>query len=121
MNSDPGYTASATYLATHVPAARLIDLTPAMNPWLNRPTELRSALDAFLTDIASSRPERRGLSARELEVLRLVAEGLTNRDIAARLSLSDRTVQHHLENIFSKLGVSTRAAAVHAARGVLAG
>jgi DNA-binding NarL/FixJ family response regulator len=51
------------------------------------------------------------LTDREVEVLRLVSTGLTNRDIAARLSLSDKTVARHLSNIFGKLGLSSRAAA----------
>ncbi|MEI5585278.1 MULTISPECIES: LuxR C-terminal-related transcriptional regulator [unclassified Agromyces] len=57
--------------------------------------------------------ERHGsvLTDRELEVLRLVSTGLTNRAIAARLSLSEKTVARHLSNIFGKLGLSTRAAA----------
>jgi DNA-binding CsgD family transcriptional regulator len=52
-----------------------------------------------------------GLSAREVEVLRLVAAGKTNRGIAAELTLSEKTVARHLSNIFAKLGVSSRAAA----------
>jgi DNA-binding NarL/FixJ family response regulator len=52
-----------------------------------------------------------GLSPRELEVLRLVCEGGSNRAIAARLVISERTVARHLQNIFVKLGVSTRTAA----------
>jgi ATP/maltotriose-dependent transcriptional regulator MalT len=52
-----------------------------------------------------------GLSAREVEVLRLVAGGRTNRDIASELVISERTVDRHVSNIFAKLGVSTRAAA----------
>ena len=51
------------------------------------------------------------LSPRELEVLRLVATGATNRAIAERLVLSERTVDRHVSNIFGKLGVSSRAAA----------
>jgi DNA-binding NarL/FixJ family response regulator len=51
------------------------------------------------------------LTARELEVLRLVAAGLTNRAIAAELILSDKTIARHLSNIFAKLDVSSRAAA----------
>jgi ATP/maltotriose-dependent transcriptional regulator MalT len=51
------------------------------------------------------------LTPRELEVLRLVARGLTNKGIAADLVLSERTVDRHVSNIFVKLGVSTRAAA----------
>src|SRR5512133_1583906 len=52
-----------------------------------------------------------GLTARELEVLRLVAAGKTNRTIAADLFLSEKTVARHVSNIFVKLGVSSRAAA----------
>ena len=51
------------------------------------------------------------LTPREVEVLRLVSTGLTNRAIGARLSLSEKTVARHLANIFAKLGLSTRAAA----------
>jgi DNA-binding CsgD family transcriptional regulator len=52
-----------------------------------------------------------GLSARELEVLRLVAAGKTNREIAAAMIISEHTVSRHLQNIFRKLDVSSRAAA----------
>jgi ATP/maltotriose-dependent transcriptional regulator MalT len=51
------------------------------------------------------------LTEREREVLRLVASGMTNREIAAELHLSPHTVGRHLQNVFTKLGVSTRAAA----------
>jgi DNA-binding CsgD family transcriptional regulator len=58
-----------------------------------------------------------GLTARELEVLRLVAAGETNKAIAADLFISERTVDRHLSNIYAKLGVSSRAAATaHAYR-----
>ncbi len=56
-----------------------------------------------------------GLTARELEILRLLAEGLTNSEIAARLVISPRTVDGHLTSIYSKLYVSSRAAAVRRA------
>jgi DNA-binding NarL/FixJ family response regulator len=52
-----------------------------------------------------------GLTAREVEVLRLVASGKTNRVIAGELFLSERTVARHVSNIFTKLGVSSRSAA----------
>jgi DNA-binding NarL/FixJ family response regulator len=55
--------------------------------------------------------ESHGLTAREVEVLRMVAAGDTNKAIAAELVLSERTVDRHVSNIFSKLGVSSRAAA----------
>ncbi len=54
-----------------------------------------------------------GLSAREVEVLQLVAQGLTNPQVAERLFLSPRTVEQHLRSIYNKLGVNTRAAATH--------
>jgi DNA-binding NarL/FixJ family response regulator len=57
------------------------------------------------------RPLPKGLSAREAEVLRLVAAGLTNRQIAGELVLSEKTVSRHVENIFAKLNVASRAAA----------
>jgi DNA-binding NarL/FixJ family response regulator len=53
-----------------------------------------------------------GLTARETEVLGLVADGLTNRAIAEALVLSENTVIRHVANIFAKLGVNSRAAAV---------
>ena len=61
------------------------------------------------------------LSSREVEVLQLVAEGASNSDIAAQLHISQATVKSHLVNIFGKLGVSDRTAAVTAAlrRGIL--
>src|SRR5688500_6690524 len=52
------------------------------------------------------------LTTREHDVLALVADGLANRDIAARLGISDHTVKFHLASIFGKLGVSTRTEAV---------
>jgi DNA-binding NarL/FixJ family response regulator len=53
----------------------------------------------------------RGLTDRELQVLRFVARGATNRSIAAELVLSERTIDRHVSNIFAKLRVSSRAAA----------
>jgi DNA-binding CsgD family transcriptional regulator len=61
---------------------------------------------------SASRSTAGGLSPRELEVLRLVAEGLSNQQIAERLFLSEHTVHRHIANILNKLSVSSRAAAV---------
>ena len=58
---------------------------------------------------ASTYPD--GLTAREVEVLRLVAQGLTNEQVAQRLLISPRTVDTHLTSIYSKIGVSSRSAA----------
>jgi DNA-binding NarL/FixJ family response regulator len=59
----------------------------------------------------SGTPAPGGLTERELEVLRLVASGRTNRAIASDLVLSEKTVARHVANIFTKLGLSSRAAA----------
>lgn len=61
--------------------------------------------------IGAPEPLPRGLTAREAEVLRLVAAGKTNRDIAVELVISEHTVARHLQNLFAKVGVSSRAAA----------
>jgi DNA-binding NarL/FixJ family response regulator len=53
-----------------------------------------------------------GLSNRELEVLRLLTQGRTNREIAETLTLSEKTVARHLTHIFTKTGVENRAGAV---------
>ena len=68
-------------------------------------------LDRFDSLMASVPGDTHGLSPRELEVLRLLASGRTNRAIAAELVLSERTVDRHVSNIYAKLGVSSRAAA----------
>jgi DNA-binding NarL/FixJ family response regulator len=52
-----------------------------------------------------------GLSAREVEVLGLAAEGCSNAQIAQRLVISRRTAEHHVQHIYTKIGVSSRAAA----------
>jgi DNA-binding NarL/FixJ family response regulator len=74
-------------------------------------------------DSAARRPDTNaaGLTDRELEVLRLVASGLSNQMIGERLFLSEHTIHRHVANIFSKLSVSSRAAAVAQAarRGIL--
>lgn len=52
-----------------------------------------------------------GLTPREVEIVQLVAGGLTNRQIADRLALSTRTVDAHLRSVYAKLGVKSRSAA----------
>lgn len=81
--------------------------------------ELGAALDALdarrLTPgapgPAAAEPLPCGLTGREAEVLGLVAAGRTNKEVAAELYLSERTVARHLSNIFTKIGVTTRTAA----------
>ena len=62
-------------------------------------------------DALRRQPGDSPLTAREVEVLRLVASGLTNRAIAGELYLSEKTVARHLSNIFAKLDLPSRAAA----------
>lgn len=67
--------------------------------------------------ISNGRPDLDELSVRETEVVRLIAEGLSNKEISARLGLSEKTVKNHISRIFSKLNICARAqAAVHAIR-----
>ena len=73
---------------------------------------LGAALDSRLVrDLTSSSSLPADLTTREAEVLGLVASGATNKEIAAALHLSERTVARHLSNIFTKIGVTTRTAA----------
>jgi HD-GYP domain-containing protein (c-di-GMP phosphodiesterase class II) len=74
------------------------------------------AANAVLTAAGHrTRPARRewagGLSEREVEVLRLVARGMSNRQMARELFIAEKTVGHHIQHIYDKIGVSTRAAA----------
>jgi DNA-binding NarL/FixJ family response regulator len=77
-----------------------------------------SALAPEIADRLSSRARttEQGLSLREAEVLGLVAEGKSNRDIGRELFLSEATVKSHLVHIFTKLGVNSRTSAVAKAR-----
>jgi DNA-binding NarL/FixJ family response regulator len=75
------------------------------------------AFDYLLSRIRSGeRPELAFsdsiLSPREIEILRMIAEGLGNKEIASKLSISDHTVKFHISSIFAKLGAANRAEAV---------
>ncbi|HYC15088.1 MAG TPA: LuxR C-terminal-related transcriptional regulator, partial [Stellaceae bacterium] len=72
---------------------------------------LRRASGQAAAKPAAGSPSFAGLSVRELEVLRLVAQGLSNSRIARKLNLSDHTVKRHVANILTKLDLPTRAAA----------
>lgn len=70
------------------------------------------AVEAVLAGAGRStpgrRPQRAGLTQREIQVLRLVASGCSNPEIADRLYISRRTAEHHVQRIYTKIGVSTR-------------
>jgi len=69
---------------------------------------------AYLAGVRQPEPD---LTPRQIELLRLVADGHTNHQIARRLGVADSTVRKHLENIFERLQVSSRTAAVARAFG----
>jgi len=76
--------------------------------------QLGAAVDVARVDAMNMKTPsdvRGGLTAREVEVLRFVAAGKTNRSIAAAMVISEKTVARHMSNIFAKLGLSSRAAA----------
>lgn len=85
-----------------------LDAARSLFERLGAATDLARAQD--LSRTAGARPPG-GLSGREAQVLALLATGRTNREIAEALFISEHTVRRHLQNIFTKLGVSTRAAA----------
>jgi DNA-binding CsgD family transcriptional regulator len=75
----------------------------------------RSAAGGHMNDHDVPGPgggENPGLSAREVEVMSLIADGQTNGEIAARLFLAEKTVKNHVRRIYSKLGVGNRPAAI---------
>ena len=75
-------------------------------------TLIRPHLHQAYLDAERRRSPEPGLTPRQMQLLRLVADGHTNAQIARRLGLSEGTVRTHLENIFSRLQVTSRTAAV---------
>ncbi|WHZ21327.1 MAG: Two-component transcriptional response regulator, LuxR family [Nitrospira sp.] len=105
MQPSPVLVATIEYLAHRT--------TTLTMPIGNRPTQLELSSTLSIIPASSTRtpdlpkwPD--GLTEREREVVRLISEGLSNKDIADRLCISSITVRHHLTNIFDKLGVSNR-------------
>jgi pimeloyl-ACP methyl ester carboxylesterase/DNA-binding CsgD family transcriptional regulator len=100
-------------LASLLPHARFVPLNGDSHlPWRDDQRELFRALAGFLhTDDTPETDEASPLSSRETEILRLVATGMSNREIAMTLVLSEHTVHRHVANILRKLAQSTRAAA----------
>jgi pimeloyl-ACP methyl ester carboxylesterase/DNA-binding CsgD family transcriptional regulator len=99
-------------LATLLPHARFVPLNGDSHlPWRDDQRELFRALAGFLHSDAAEAEDASPLSSRETEILRLVATGMSNREIATTLVLSEHTVHRHIANILRKLAQSTRAAA----------
>lgn len=107
---------AAGYLLKNVRGRDLIEAVRALNAGESvlHPVIARKVIDRFARP-PSELPEEHGLeqiTERELEVLKLAAKGMSNKDIASRLNLSIRTVQAHLSAVFSKMQVSSRTEAV---------
>jgi DNA-binding CsgD family transcriptional regulator len=105
--------------------ARSIYLERSGANYTDREVAMLAALRPFLIRTRRAASDRRRAAAaptvltpREVEVLDWIAIGKTNREIAGLLFISPFTVRQHVENIFEKLGVTTRAAAVAAHRGL---
>jgi len=111
--------AEGRLLATLIPGARFVALESRNHILLaDEPAwnQFRAEVRNFLGPVeVSTHSELSELSHRELEVLALVAEGLSNEEVAARLYLSVRTVERHLSNIYAKLRISGKAARAAAA------
>lgn len=84
--------------------------------FIGKHSELEVIETALMTLIDAELPVESQLSDRELQVLELVADGRTNREVATLLWLSDQTVKFHLANVYRKLGVGSRREAVERAR-----
>jgi pimeloyl-ACP methyl ester carboxylesterase/DNA-binding CsgD family transcriptional regulator len=105
-------------LAQLLPNARFVPLSGDSHlPWRDDRRELMRALAGFLHGEAQTADDDSPLTSRETEVLRLVATGMSNREIASTLVLSEHTVHRHVANILRKLAQSSRAgAAIQATR-----
>jgi DNA-binding NarL/FixJ family response regulator len=117
---------AAGYLLKDVPSEEVVRAVrsvyagePVLHPAIARKVMARFAAEAQAGQ--AGRDAERLLTERELDILRLAACGLSNADIANRLSVSMRTVQAHLTQVFNKLGASSRTEAVIAGlrRGML--
>ena len=98
--------------ASLLPNARFVPLGGDSHiPWASDAREVLRALAAFLQQPVEADANGSPLSGRETQVLQLVATGLTNREIASSLVVSEHTVHRHVANILRKLAQSTRAAA----------
>ncbi len=108
-------------LAAGIPGAQFVSLESGNHVLLETEPAWERFQEAMLEFVGLSRPVGEdaafaALSPREREILALLTEGLGNAEIAARLSLSEKTVRNHVSKLFDKLGVWTRAQAIVLAR-----
>jgi DNA-binding NarL/FixJ family response regulator len=108
---------AAGYLLKDVRSGELIDAIRAVNAGesILHPAITRKVINRFAFRAKEPKPEEKKLdqlTEREMEVLKLAAKGMTNKDIAHCLTLSARTVHTHLSNIFSKMQVGSRTEAI---------
>jgi pimeloyl-ACP methyl ester carboxylesterase/DNA-binding CsgD family transcriptional regulator len=112
--------AEGRLLASGIPGAEFVELDSRNHVLLEQEPawqRFREAVVSFMgLDAAAARSPFAALSARERQVLSLMAEGLGNADIAERLAISEKTVRNHASNLFDKLGVWSRAQAIVFAR-----
>ena len=104
----------AKSMAASIPEARLVVLPgESLAPYLENSESVIELIDRFIaeSDVASGKRVSSVLTEREVEVLRLVARGRSNREIAAELIISVNTADRHVSNILTKIGASNRAEA----------
>ncbi len=108
------------FLASGIPGAEFVELDSRNHVLLEPEPAWQRFQEAVLAFVpagaATGDPAFGALSPRERQVLALIADGLSNTDIAERLQISDKTVRNHASNVFDKLGVWSRAQAIVFAR-----
>ncbi len=103
-------------LAAAIPGARFVPLESENHILLEQEPAFRRFLDEVSAFLPGERASFPHLTAREAEILEHIAQGLDNAQIAARLTLSEKTVRNHITHIFDKIGVESRSQAIVRAR-----